>query len=107
MIIQFTRKYYVDFWPDLLCHIATENQAITVYRSTVDEGGEGNIDKIRFRVLEDNYHHFLPCQIFIFVIFFISYDLLETNYKSSAQLDTVQNRSNLRNELISAAVLVF
>ena len=41
-------------------------KAITVYRRAMDEG-EGEINKIRFDILEDHYDHFWPCLIYIFI----------------------------------------
>ena len=44
--------FLVSFWPDFLSRIVKGNQAIKAYRPTADGGGD--INKIRFGVLEDH-----------------------------------------------------
>ena len=59
-------------WENFLYYIANENQTITVYSfSVVGRGGGrgGRSTKSVFKVLEDHYDRFFPCQIFIFIIF--------------------------------------
>ena len=68
------------------CHIMNENQAIIAYRPTAYEGGD--IDKIRFGVLEDHYDHFWPFYIFLIIfiyllfIFFLNLKIFRTDSSS-------------------------
>ena len=45
-------------WQQLFSIIFKENQAITVYRNTADERGEGNTTKIRFGTTDDQKDNF-------------------------------------------------
>ena len=53
---------------DFLLQIVIENQDITVFRPTADEG-EGGTSKIRFGVAEDHLRQFLATSDFYFYFF--------------------------------------